>query len=476
MSLRIAPPPLSARLLGWGWRRSAWLGVAPFLIAVTVLGRAAQNVGQTTFPIEGHQLLGVGNGLLGTMAAVGGLVSVVASATVGARATRSNALRMLATGQAMILTALVAFAVPWGGTAALWAGAVLVWCGGGLMFPATMTAIGTERGGNASRGLAVFALGLSVGLTVGPLIEAGILRLLSESLRATFGALLVVPAAATALAALGAAAHALDREPGETVAADPPADPAGDDEDRTEEASGSDDLVADGIGWVAGIRRVATRRREIDDPGRRSAKRRRSARPSLLRLPAYRLSLAALLTYRAPFSALVAFGGLLATRGDGTTTSGAVLGFAAFYTMSFLVRAAVVRLSPVRHLRMALTSALVATAAGIAVLGTAHRFSLFVVGMVLLGAPHGLTLPLASSVLAEHVDHDTLGRANARVMASSTAVGVVVPLLCGLLATAVGYHATFLLVEVPVAVLGTVLVVELVMHREWSAGHRRVQQ
>ena len=47
----------------------------------------------------------------------------------------------------------------------------------------------------------------------------------------------------------------------------------------------------------------------------------------------------------------MAFGGLLATRADGASSSGAELGFAAFYTVSFLVRLLVVRLPPIRHLR-----------------------------------------------------------------------------------------------------------------------------
>lgn len=417
--------------------------MAPFLVALTVLGRAAQNVGQTTYPIEGHELLGVGNGLLGTMTAVGGLAGVAVAATVGARVTPRNALRMLAAGQAMVLAAFVAFAVPAGGTYALWAGAVLVWTGSGLVFPATMTAVGTGGSDSPSRALAVYAVGLSVGLTVGPLLEAGALPLLSESLRATFAALLPLPVAATALSIVGAARLRGARTPEPTGrGGEPPA------------------LVPDGAPG------------ELPPPDRRGGAR-PGRGPGLLRLPAYRLALAALLTYQAPFSALVAFGGLLATRADGASPSGAELGFAAFYLVSFLVRLLVVRLSPVRHLRTALVASIVATAGGLAVLGTAHQFAVLLVGMGILGAPHGLTFPLASSILAEHVDRDVLGRANARIMASTNSAAVVVPLLCGWLATAVGYRATFLFVELPVALFGIMLVVELTNVPHWATAPSR---
>lgn len=420
--------------------------MAPFLVALTVLGRAAQNIGQTTYPLEGRQLLGVGNGLLGTMTAVGGLIGVAIAATVGARVTPANALRMLAVGQVMVLAAFVAFALPAGGTVSLWAGAVLVWGGGGLVFPATMTAVGTGVTDNPSRSMAVMAVGLSIGLTGGPLLEAGVLRLLAESLRGTFAALLPLPAAATVLTVIGAAARR--RRPPPAIA-------------RAHRDSGEVDArMADGAPG------------ELPPAGHRRASG-SGHRPALLRLGPYRLALATLLTYQAPFAALVAFGGLLATRADGATPSGAELGFGVFYTVSLLVRLLVVRLSPIRHLRTALVAAIVTTAGGLAVLGTAHLFAVLLVGMALLGAPHGLTFPLATSILAEHIDHDTLGRANARLVASTNSASVVVPLLCGWLAAAVGYRDTFLLVELPVALFGAFLVAELATLRHWAPGARR---
>lgn len=429
------------RVLQWGWGHSPYLGLAPFLVALTVLGRGAQNIGQTTYPLVGRQLLGVGNGAIGTMTALGGLAGVAVAATVGARVTAANALRMLAIGQAMVLAAFVCLAVPAGGTPALWAGAVLVWAGGGLVFPAAMTAVGTSGTGNRSRAMAVFAVGLSVGLTGGPLLEAGVLHLLSESLRATFAALLPLPLAATLLSIIGAAVHGRSGSSG----------------GRSEEATDAGVmalLVADG---AAG---------ELPPRAGGQAPRPK-LRPGLLRLPAYRLALAVLLMYEAAFAALVAFGGLLATRADGATSSGAELGFAAFYTVSLLVRLLVVRLSPIRALRPILVASVIVTAGGVAVLGTVHHYDLFVVGMGLLGAPHGVTFPVASSIVAEHVDHLTLGRANARLMASTDSAAVVVPLAFGWLAAAAGYRTTFLVLELPVALLGTVLFIELAAPR-WA--------
>lgn len=456
-------------MLRWGWERSPLLGMAPSLLAVTVLGRAAQSVGQTTYPIDGRQLLSVGNGEIGTMTALGGLVGVLVAASLGARATPSNALAMLAAGQAVVLGAFIALALPGGGVAALWTGAVLVWAGSGLVFPATMTAVGTGGGTNPSRSLAVYAVGLSVGLMIGPVVESGVLRLLSESLPATFAALVPLPAAATVLSVIGAAAHARRNRTASRAAG--AGDTAGAvlearDRERVEQAVTS----AVGVGEPT---LPPGHPDTPDTPGGPGAPGRARRAGSLLRLPPYRLALATLLTYQAPYSALVAFGGLVATRADGASTAAAELGFAAFYAVSFLVRAVVVRLSPVRHLRTALVASVLATGAGLAIVGTAHQFALLVVGMGILGAPHGLTFPVASSVIAEHVDHDRLGRANARVMASTNATSVVVPLACGWLAAVVGYRSTFLFVEVPVVVFGAMLIFELTNVSTCARDHTR---
>lgn len=431
------------------WYTSPALGAAPFLVAATVLGRAAQNIGQTTYPLEARQLFGVSNGLLGTIAAVAGIAGVVTAATVGARVTVPNSLVMLAAGQAMTLAAFVLLALPPAGIPGLWTGIVLLGTGGGLVFPATMTAVGGGAKGHPARPMAVYALALSVGLVIGPLLESGILHLLSQSLRGTFAALLPIPAAATAIAAAGA--FTLGRQRVAPVTVMPPDLPPAD------ATLGPPTATVPLIGRTTiGQSRSAHEAGADPDPVRS---------PPLLRVPAYRLSLATMLTYQAPFAALVTFGGLLARRVDGASPAGVELGFAAFFTVSFAVRAIVVRTSPIHHVRLALMSSVVATAGGIALLALGHGFVIFAVSMAILGAPHGLTFPLAAGKLAEGVGTADLGRANARLMATTNSVTVAVPLVFGLLAGTIGYRSTFLLIEVPVALFASALIFELARRR-----------
>lgn len=502
--------------------------MAPFLLAVTVLGRASQNMGQTTFPLIARQLLGIGNSELGTLTAVAGLAAVLTAATLAARATASSALRVLSAGQCLVLLSFVLFAIP-SGQAGLWVAAVVLGVGGGLVFPAAMTAIGSAPAGQRARALAVFAVSLSFGLVVGPLVEAGVLHLLSGSLRDAFAAMLPLPAAATAIsivatrhqrgtsygdldqrrrrlahlgrrrsqpagsdlsattgsdiAATGSDLIAPDSDLSATTGSDPLSMGS---EQWRDQSSGSDRPAAGSAPWrdpsvgsstrpstgsedppaapVAGglpgepaVLASSTSRGHVRATASRFTNPGPGARPRLLSFPAYRLALATMLTYQAPFAALVTFGALLARHVDGASAAGASLAFGVFFTVSLAVRGVVAAKAPIRHQRAVLSAAVLATATGIAILGGASGFLVLLAAMAVLGAPHGLTFPMASAVLAEGVPPGILGRANARLMASANLVTIVVPFACGWLASAVGYRDMYLVMEIPVVAFGSLL-------------------
>ena len=431
--------------IGAWWRTSSIGGVAPFLLGVTLLGRAAQNTGQTSYPLIAHQI-GIGNGVLGVVAAASGAANVLTAAVLGARVSARTSMAVLATGQAIVLAAFALLALPTG-DAGVWAGAIALGAGGGLVFPATMTAIGAAPRSERARALAVYALALSIGLEGGPLVESGVLRLLGDSVRGAFGVLSVLPLAATAFGAAAARRARTETPPHATTGTvrrsgveTPPH--AGD------ESSGHDQR-ADGPSPGA---------RPAGAPAQPGAT---GTRHRLLRQPAFRLALATMLTYQAPFVALLAFAGLLARHADGAGAAQAELGFAAFFGVSLCVRGAVVAASPLRHRRMALTGAAIATATGLVILASGHGYGFYLIAMAVLGAPHGLTFPVASAILADGVDQADLGRANARLMASTNVATVLIPVACGWLAAAAGYRIMFLAVELPVLVFGGALLLEL---------------
>jgi MFS family permease len=168
-----------------------------------------------------------------------------------------------------------------------------------------------------------------------------------------------------------------------------------------------------------------------------------------------------MLTYQVPFAALVAFGALLARNADHTSAAGAEVAFGVFFGVSFALRGLLAFASPKPSTVPLLALSVAATVAGIALLSAARSFAPLVFAMALLGIPHGATFPLASGLLAERTPRDHLARANGQLMASANAVSVVVPLLAGWLAGLVGYPHMFLLVEVPVVLMGAALFAQL---------------
>lgn len=412
----------------------AALAAAPTLLAVTFLWRAAQNAGQTTYPLIGRDLLHMGSFAIGSLVAAAGVANVFFSTVVISRARKRPPAVLLAAGQVLTLAAFVLVVLP-AGRAGLWVGAVALGAASGLVFPSLMTAIATASAGRRAKALAVMSVALSASLVAGPLVEAGVLRVLGDSLRAALGGMIAFPAGAAVLAVWWAR-----RRP---PAGEPRLDPAG-----------PSDPVAAGetvplVGLGPALPAVATG----PDDGQRGA--------------TFRLALSVMLTYQVPFAALIAFGALLARQADGASASKAEMAFGVFFAASGAVRLLLTVAPVTRHIRGILAASAVMTVIGVGALGLARSFWELVVAMAVLGLPHGTTFPLASTILAEfgHADERELVRANGRLMAGTNGASILVPLLFGLVAAQLGYRAMFLLIEVPVVVAAGLLMAQLLSPR-----------
>jgi len=482
---------------------SAW-SVAPFVIATTVLGRSGQNVAQTTYPLVGRELLNLPGGIIGMLAAAAGVASILASVLLAGRSTERTRMVVLTIGQGLGLLAFVLFALPTGDLG-IWLGAISLGVGGGIVFPTLMTVVGTGRREERAKALSVFALALSASLVAGPLIEAGTLHLLHNSLRSTFGALLPLPAAATLISAYlildrtraapgAAAATPRSGMPGASVAAGTSPPPSAQMDPRqgapapettidlrpvveipSDGSQPPDPIEAVLPGTTSGPlpAHAAGGATPAGAAGGAPASRAASASPTTGALPlptatrwsdrpvaersAFWTSVLTMVMYQAPFVALLAFGGLLARYADHASATVIELAFGFFFTLSFGVRWVVSRHAPIVRKNLALAVSASATVAGIAVLSSVPGIAAFFVGMAILGMPHGLTFPLSSSILAEATPSRDLARANGRLVAFSNVMTVVVPFACGWLAENVGYRMMFLLLEIPVGGFALVL-------------------
>jgi MFS family permease len=449
-----------------------------------VLGRSGQNAAQTTFPLIGKDLLGLSSTVLGVVVAAAGLAGVLCSTLVVGRQPAHRSLTLVAMGQGLGLLAFVVFALPTG-TTGLVTGALALGAGGGLIFPALMTTVGgSGRSPLRAKALAVFGVALSTSLVVGPLIEAGVLHLMHGSLRGTFAALVPLPAGATLLAARAAIVtrSRVPRRAGQSIATGPgpgagPGTCAAGTEATAAKCTGSaapgplrvapasePPAIPGGPAVDAAVDRFDGQVPRAASEGGASSEGPREPSPSvapLWRQPAFRIATATMLTYQVPFVALVAFGGVLARRVDHASAADVEVAFGVFFALSLAVRAALAWRIHGAGGRRILKGAVAATVLGVAIIGSVHSYPLLLVGMAVLGVPHGTTFPMASALLAERTPASALPRSNGRLMAVTNGATIAVPFVAGVLASAFGYGTMFLLLEVPVVLLGGLLISQL---------------
>ena len=440
-----------------GPRGHAWrLPELALLLLVTGLVRASQNAAQTTFPLLGHDLLKLGAPAVGDVAAASSASAVVAMLVIAARIPASKARATLAAALVVMAAGLVLLAVAQNMPLFL-AGALVLGASGGLVFPILMTVFGTTRSGDGQstgtgpgsrdRPLALFGVALSASLVVGPLVETGALDALGGNLRLAIGAF--VPVLLVGALVVGALARAQarercghsDLEPVAGHAVQPPAIVTAESiESRPSSARDATDLSLTADLDAASIGRPREGRRVSMGEAWMS--------------PRFRVALLAQVLYAFPFVGLVVFGALLSRHAYGLSPAGAEVGFGAFFASSFLVRTVLAWRSPIPH-KLALTWVVaVLTVVGLAGLGLGHGPGMLMAAMVVLGAPHGLTMPLASSLVADGRPAAELPSVNAYMTAAVQAMAVVLPPLLGISVDALGYRDTFLVLLAPVSLLG----------------------
>jgi len=362
---------------------------------------------QTTFALLGVSL-GFSGAAIGAVAAGSNLVGVLTMLLLTAHLATSSAQRAVFVGLIFMSASLASFLAP--SAIMLLVGSLLLGIAAGLVMPSAATAIGdlASSGGDRSRvargrALAMLALVLSISLAVGPLYESVVLRVSHEHLQAAYLAFLPVPV-------MGAvAAH----------------------ERRRRSAA-----VARGSGtfWES-----------------------MASLGSLFRNRKWSLAVCGQAIYMVPFALVVVFAGLIGSSLYHASASTTETGIALFFIVSFLCRAALTRWPAVGYRVELFGLCVVTTLCGIALLAPGHSVALFMVALAVLGAPHGLTYPLALGLVSDAVPIEELSRANAGFQAVSNLISVVVPFIFGLVIDRFGDRAVLLCAAIPVLPMAALL-------------------
>lgn len=386
--------------------RTRGSGTAGLLIA-TGSFRSAQNMAQTTLSLLGMSL-GFSGAAIGAVAAGSNLIAVLTMLLFTAHLATSSAQRAVFVGLLFMAASLASFLAP--SPIMLLVGSLFLGIAGGLVMPSAATAIGdlASSGGDRSRAargraLAMLALVLSMSLALGPLYESLVLNVTHEHLRAAYLAFLPVPLMGAAVA------HGRRR----TSAAVP---------------------AGSGSFWES-----------------------MASLGSLFRNRKWSLAVCGQAIYMVPFALVVVFAGLLGSSLYHTSASTTETGIALFFIVSFLCRAALTRRPAVGYRVELFALCVVATLCGIALLAPGRSIGLFMVALAVLGAPHGLTYPLALELVSDAVPLEELSRANAGFQAVSNLISVVVPFIFGLVIDQFGERAVLLCAAIPVLPMAALL-------------------
>lgn len=380
----------------------------------TVAGfyRGAQNMALTTLALIIKEDLGYGAGTIGVISALSGIVLVLVTLMISARLKPAQLERAVAISLVTLVLGLVIIGVSHSIYLTAFA-SILLGIGGGLGMPGLAGSVqlaAGETSSNPQRILAIYTLVLSISLAIGPLLEAGLLDATHQDVRWPFLAFAILP-----LLALGI----MMSRRREAIAAAARASAAGE---------SSNTPAAD------------------------------TERVRLLQTPEVVKALLAQLIYAVPFAALTVFGAEVARVTDQATAAQAQLAFTVFFIFSLGSRGLVAWRSPIYHKGLAYAASGIMTITGLTFIVAGHSFTLFLVGMIILGIPHGLIFPLALSALASSLPPDQLPRANSLLMGSSNFVGIIAPLILGVIAAATTYRFMMGTVLAPVILLFAIFV------------------
>ncbi len=367
--------------------------------------------------------LGYGAGTIGVISALSGIVLVLVTLTISSRLRPAQLEHAVSVSLIALAVGLVVIGVSH--SLSLTAGAtILLGIAGGLGMPSLAGSVqlaARENSSNPQRILAVYTLVLSISLAIGPLLEAGLLDATHQDVRWPFLAFAILPLLAFAIMT-----------------------------SRRREASA-----------------LAARRAAAGQPATPSPP--TTVRVKLLKNPEVVKALLAQLMYAVPFATLTVFGVEVARSIDGATAAQAQLAFTVFFVLSLSCRGLVVWRSPIQSKGLAYAISGLFTIAGLVLIAAGHSFIYFLIGMIVLGIPHGAIFPLALSALSSSLPPDQLSRANSLLLGSSNFIGIVAPLALGIIAAATTYRVMMTTVLAPVLLVfltfGAYVALSRIKHR-----------
>ncbi|MCG2896254.1 MAG: MFS transporter [Acidilobus sp.] len=158
------------------------------------------------------------------------------------------------------------------------------------------------------------------------------------------------------------------------------------------------------------------------------------------------------LTYSVPFAFITSFAGLYAEYRFHVSSSLALLLYSLFYSTSFLGRLVLAIRPPYNIVRLMVFSSTL-TLIGLVAAWASPTILVYMVALLILGIPHGLTYTLSVISISRTFDLRSLNAANSYFFSIMMIIGSGLPAALGAMVTAAGYQATILSIVPIVAVI-----------------------
>jgi len=183
-------------------------------------------------------------------------------------------------------------------------------------------------------------------------------------------------------------------------------------------------------------------------------------RPTMWDKPGFRMAIYTFIVYSFPTALIISFGGIFAVNQFHASYSLVTLLSALFFASSFLTRIAFSSLN-VGKLLPYVVVLMVVSLSGLLIIFMSRNLAMYVVGLLILGIPHGLGMPVAMFAIGRSFPPSERNVANSYFTSTMMSTNIIIPLFGGAALEYIGLRLLMLYL-VPVVLILLYLTFRLV--------------